>query len=153
MKRRAYGLVLMMFFSISAAVFAGSFKVYPGAKLEDIYETKQSEIEAKMSKAPKVIVFTTNDFFENVVAFYSGIAREYRMPGSSGKPIRLPSGQELKETYFIFDGAADIMTSKHWAKIQRPYLMRDRTGKGFQGKYETVREVTAIIEEDKRSYP
>ena len=106
-----------------------------------------------MSKAPKVIIFTTNDLFENVVAFYRGTAREYRIPGSSGKPMKLSSGQELKEAYFIFDGAGDLGTSKHWIKIQRPYLSRARTSEGFQGKYEKIREVTAIIEEDKRSYP
>jgi len=153
MKRSAYVLAFMMFFSLSAAVFAGSFKVYPGARVEDVLETKQSEIEAKMSKTLKVIIFTTNDPFENVVAFYRGTGREYRIPGSSGKPIKLSSGQELKEAYFIFDNAGDLSTSKHWIKIQRPYLSRERTKEGFQGKYGAVRDVTAIIEEDKRTYP
>jgi len=153
MKRGAYVLAFVMLFALPTVVFAGTFKVYPGAKLEDIYEPKQSEIEAKMSRPPKVIIFTTHDFFENVVAFYRGNAREYRMPGGGGKPVKLSSGQELREAYFILDDAADIMTSKHWIKIQRPYLSRERTKQGFQGKYGTVREVTAIIEEDKRSYP
>ena len=153
MKRGTFVLALVMLFALPTVVFAGTFKVYPGAKLEDIYEPKQSEIEAKMSKAPKVIIFTTNDPFESVVAFYRGTGREYRISGSSGKPTKLPSGQELKEAYFIFDNAADLSASKHWIKIQRPYLSRERTKQGFQGKYGTVREVTAIIEEDKRSYP
>ena len=146
-------LAFGMLFALPASGFSASFKVYPGAKLEDVYETKQSEVGAKMSKAPKVIIFTTNDLFENVVAFYRGTAREYIIPGSSGKPMKLSSGQELKEAYFIFDGAGDLGTSKHWIKIQRPYLSRARTSEGFQGKYEKIREVTAIIEEDKRSYP
>ena len=61
----------------------------------------------------------------------------------------LSSGQELKEAYFIFDDAGDLSTSKHWVKIQRPYL-----GKGQSvEKYGRAREATAIIEEDKRSYP
>ena len=153
MKTVAYVLVFLMLFASTTVVFAGAFKVYPGARLDDVYETKQSEAGTKMSKAPKVIIFTTNDFFENVVAFYRGTGREYRMPGSSGKPTKLSSGQELKEAYFIFDNAADIMTSKHWIKIQRPYLSRERTKEGSQGKYEAVREVTAIIEEDRRTYP
>jgi hypothetical protein len=153
MKKGAYVLASVMFFILSASVFAASFKVYPGARLEDVYETKQSDFGSKMSKAPKVIIFTTNDPFENVVSFYRGTSREYRIPGSSGKPTKLPSGQELKEAYFIFDNAGDIMTSKHWIKIQRPYLSRERTKEGFQGKYGAVREVTAIIEEDKRTYP
>ena len=68
-------LAFVMLFALPAIGFSASFKVYPGARLEDIYETKQSEIEAKMSKASKVIIFTTNDFFENVVAFYRGTGR------------------------------------------------------------------------------
>ena len=153
MKTGAFILTFVMFYALPVVAFAAPFKVYPGAKVEEVYEAKQTEAGSKKSIAPKVIIFTTNDLFENVVAFYRGTGREYRMPGSSGKPMRLPSGQELKETYFIFDDAADIMTSKHWVKIQRPYLVRGRTGEGFSGKFEAVREVTAIIEEDKRSYP
>jgi hypothetical protein len=153
MKTGSFILTFLMFFTFSTAVFAGVFKVYPGAKLEEVYEAKRSEAGAKTSKSPKVIIFTTADFFENVVAFYRGLTREYRMPGTGGKPMRLSTGQELKEAYFIFDDATDIMTSKHWVKIQRPYLLRGRTGEGFHGKFEAIRDVTAIIEEDKRSYP
>jgi hypothetical protein len=152
MKRGALILTFVMSFTLPALAFSASFKVYPGARVEEVYDARQSETGAKVAKSPKVIIFTTNDFFENVVAFYRGTGREYRMPGG-GKPIKLSSGQELKEAYFIFDDAADIMTSKHWIKIQRPYLVRGRTGEGFQGRYETVRDVTAIIEEDKRTYP
>jgi len=152
MKRSACVLAFVMFFSLSAVVLAGSFKVYPGANLEDIYTTKQSGVDSKMSKPLKIIIFTTNDFFENVVSFYRGNAREYRMPGG-GKPMKLSSGQELREAYFILDNAGDITTSEHWIKIQRPYLSRERTKEGFQGKYGAIRDVTAIIEEDKRSFP
>jgi len=152
MKRSAYVLAFVMFFSLSAVVLAGSFKVYPGAKVEDIYELKRSESANKMSKPLKIIIFTTNDFFESVVSFYRSNAREYRMPGGE-KPMKLSSGQELREAYFILDNAGDIATSEHWIKIQRPYLSRDQTKEGFQGKYGAVRDVTAIIEEDKRSYP
>jgi len=153
MKTAAYVSAFVMFIASATGVFAAGFKVYPGAKLEEVYEAKQSEAGIKTSKSPKVIIFTTNDFFENVVAFYRGTGREYSIAGSSGKPTKLSSGQELKEAYFIFDNAADIMTSKHWIKIQRPYLSRERTKEGSQGKYGAVREVTAIIEEDKRPYP
>jgi hypothetical protein len=151
MKRAIYILALGVL--LPALGFSASlFKVYPGAKLEDVYEPKQTEMEAKVAKAAKVIIFTTSAPFETVVAFYSGEAKEYKIPGSTGHPTKLPSGQELKEAYFIFDNAADIMTSKHWIKIQRPYLSRTQTNQGLQGRYQGVREVTAIIEEDKRSY-
>jgi len=152
MKRSACVLAFVIFFGLSAMVFAGSFKVYPGAKVEDIYELKRSEPANKMSKPLKIIIFTTNDFFESVVSFYRSNAREYRMPGGE-KAMKLSSGQELREAYFILDNAGDIATSEHWIKIQRPYLSRDQTKEGFQGKYGAVRDVTAIIEEDKRSYP
>jgi hypothetical protein len=153
MKSVAYSLASVILIASATVVFAGAFKVYPGAKLEDVYEVKQPETGAKVSKAPQVIIFTTTDFFENVVAFYRGLGREYKMPGTGGKPTKLSSGQELKEAYFIFDNASDIMTSKHWIKLQRPYLSRERTGEGSLGKYGAVRDVTAIIEEDKRTYP
>ncbi len=45
------------------------------------------------------------------------------MPGRRGQgPEKLPSGQELKAAYFIFDGAPDLVTSRRWAKAQRPYI-------------------------------
>jgi hypothetical protein len=70
-----------------------------------------------------------------------------------GKSRKLSSGQELREAYFILDDAPDITSSKHWIKIQRPYLGKDQTGPGLHGRYGAVREITAIIVEDKRSYP
>lgn len=147
-KKLAYTFSFVLIFAVGAVIFAASFQVYPGAKLVDVYEMKQPETLGKAPKSSKEIVFTTNDPFESVVAFYRGIAREYRTPGG-GKPVTLPSGQELKEAYFIFDSAGDLGTSNHWVKIQRPYL-----GKGQPAeKYGAAREVTAIIEEDKRSYP
>jgi len=145
-------LAFGMLFALPAPGFSASFKVYPGAQLDAVYEAKQPEPGSKTLKASKEIVFTTSDPFESVIAFYSGIAREYKIPGRTGRVVKLISGQELKEAYFIFDNAADITTSKHWIKIQRPYLGKDQAKEAF-GKYSTVREVTAIIEEDKRSYP
>jgi len=145
-------LALTALLALPALGSSASFKVYPGAKLDGVYETKQPQPGGKTSKSSKEIVFTTSDPFESVVAFYSGIAREYRIPGRTGHTIKLFSGQELKEAYFIFDNAPDITTSVHWIKIQHPYLGKDQTKETF-GKYGTTREVTAIIEEDKRSYP
>lgn len=65
--------------------------------------------------------YVTNDSFEKVVAFYKGFAQEYTMPRMP-KSRKLPSGQELKQTYFIFDGAKDLATSKSWAQVQRPLI-------------------------------
>jgi hypothetical protein len=153
MGKRIIILGVAILFCLPAYAFSASFKVYPGAKLEGVYKPEQSGIGAKVSEAPKVVIFTTNDLFENVVAFYRSIGREYRIPGSTGTPSRLSSGQELKEAYFIFDNAADLSTSKHWIKIQHPYLIGAQTTEGFRGRFEKVRDVTAIIEEDRRTYP
>ena len=152
LKRAAFFLTVAILFFLPAFGFSASLKVYPGARLEDVYESKKSEAGAKMSNSPKVIIFTTNDLFENVVAFYRGIAREYRVPGMGRSPVKLSSGQEIKEAYFILDTAGDLSSSKHWIKIQRPYVDKGRPGDPLYGKYEKTRDVTAIIEEDKRSY-
>ena len=152
MKKEICILASVMLLVLPALGFSASFKVYPGAQLDGVYEAKQPEPGSKILKTSKEIVFTTSDPFESVIAFYSGIAREYKIPGRTGRVAKLFSGQELKEAYFIFDDAADIMTSKHWIKIQRPYLVKDQA-KGASGKYGNTREVTAIIEEDKRTYP
>jgi len=152
MKRVALILALTILFLLPAIGFSTSFKVYPGARLEDVEEPKQPEVGAKIPNSPKVIIFTTNDLFENVVAFYRGIAREYIVPGTGRNPVRLSSGRELKEAYFILDGAGDLSSSKHWIKIQRPYVDKGKPGDPFYGRSEKTRDVTAIIEEDKRSY-
>jgi len=149
MKRFAYLFASMIVFVVVSVIFAASFQVYPRAKLVDVYEVKQPGVGGKESKPSKEIVFTTNDPFESVVAFYRGIAREYRMPGYRGGSNYPSLEQELKEAYFIFDNAADLSSSNHWIKIQRPYL-----GKGQAvNRPGAARDVTAIIEEDKRSYP
>ncbi len=152
MKKRLWILAFVIFFVLLVPGFSAPLKIYPGAKLEDVHEAKQSQAGGKISTSPKVIIFTTNDLFENVVAFYRGIAKEYRVPGMGRNPVRLSSGQELKEAYFILDDAADLSTSKHWIKIQRPYLDQGSPSDPFYGKHEKARDVTAIIEEDSRSY-
>jgi hypothetical protein len=43
MKKMACVLAFMMFFSWAAVIFAGGFKVYPGANLDDICEAGQAE--------------------------------------------------------------------------------------------------------------
>jgi len=38
------------------------------------------------------------------------------MPGMK-RGGKAPSGQEMMSAFFIFDGAADIGSSKNWAKV------------------------------------
>jgi len=122
---KVFAVVLCVCVSILLAVGTGfaEFKIYPGAKLDEKETKAQQELtkQAKTGSTPKVYV--TDDAFEKVKDFYAGIGTEYKMPGRSDNKVqKLPSGTVLKDTFFIFDGAKDLATSKLWAKIQRPYI-------------------------------
>ncbi len=127
-----------------AAGGASTFKPYPGATVD-----QKATKEAKEMAEGNVTIYTTRDPFEKVHAFYKPLGKEYRMP-SPGEPVRLRSGGTLKEAYFILDGAPDIVESKAWFKIQRPYAGRPKEGfnpeaRFFEDQYEDVRDVTAIV--------
>ncbi len=147
MEKIMYVLSLSMVLVCSVIVLAADFKPYPGAKIDEraTQEANRMAAGSKMGKAPKSTIFTTSDSFEKVFDFYKGMANEYKMPyQKEGKIKKLPSSQELKEAYFILDGASDLMSSKLWIKVQRPYIGRVKM-EGFQSKYEDVRDVTAIV--------
>lgn len=136
-------LLIFCLIVVSTPVIAAEFKPYPGSKIDNKATKDATELLKQSGMAGKATIYTTNDSFEKVHAFYKGIAKEYKMPGERGVK-KLPSGQELREAYFIFDGAADIMSSKLWIKVQRPYIGSMEMGKDFQVKYKDVRDVTAI---------
>jgi hypothetical protein len=138
---------LLMVFVFSSLAFAAEFKPYPDSRADEkaTQEANQMAAGSKMGKAPKSTIYTASDSFEKVFDFYKGMAKEFKMPHQKeGKVKKLPSGQELKEAYFIFDGAGDLMGSKLWIKVQRPYIGRVKM-EGYQPKYEDVRDVTAIV--------
>ncbi|MFH0974693.1 MAG: hypothetical protein V1874_02800 [Spirochaetota bacterium] len=104
-----------LFLSVMPAVSsAAGFKVYPGAKLDERAMRDSDEMAKQMKMSVKSKIYTTNDSFEKVAAFYKGIAREYIMPGNTQKGI--------KARFFIFDNGKDLSDSKLWAKVQRPAL-------------------------------
>ena len=122
MSRTKYASVTFLVLAFASVVLAQGFKIYPGATKYTPPDTEQNR-ELKKALPPGIIAtsYVTNDSFEKVVAFYKGFAQEYTMPGMP-KGRKLPSGQELKQTYFIFDGASDLATSKCWAQVQRPLI-------------------------------
>ncbi len=123
---------------------AADFKPYPGAKIDEpaTEEAMQALAEAKLT-SQKVTIYTTEDPFAKVAAFYKGLANEYAMAGTSGSagtPAKFEGDEaafDLWEAFFIFDGAADIKDSRLWVKVQRPYVG------------EEVRDVTAIVVSEK----
>jgi hypothetical protein len=121
--------IVMVFFGIMI-VSAADFKVYPGAKIDEKLTKEANDYGAKAAASskmavPKATIYTTGDAYEKVHSFYKGVGKEYQMPNVSGTKNTLPSGKELKYSFYIFDGAKDLMSSKLFAKIQRPYIGMD----------------------------
>lgn len=143
MSRTKFAGAAILVLAVATIVAAQGFKVYPGASKftpPDNEETREA-LKA-LPPGTEATYYITNDSFEKVAAFYRGFAKEYTIPGrkSAGK---LPNGQEIKQAFFIFDGAKDIVTSKSWADVQRPYIGSVKM-KGFVPEYHDVRDVTAI---------
>lgn len=146
-KSLASVVVIVLLVVISTA--AQTFKVYPGATKSTAPDNKESKEAAKsLPPGTEGSVYFTSDSFEKVVAFYKGFAKEYTMPGMK-KGGKLPSGQEMMSAFFIFDGAADIATSRNWAKVQRPYIGSFKMN-GMTPEYSDVRDVTAIVVTQRR---
>lgn len=145
MNRAKFAGAAVLVLAVTTIVAGQGFKVYPGATKFTPPDNEETRAALKaLPPGTEATYYVTNDSFEKVAAFYKGFAKEYTMPGrKSGR--KLPSGQEIKQTFFIFDGAKDIITSKSWADVQRPYIGWI-TMKGFVPEYHDVREnVTAIV--------
>jgi hypothetical protein len=139
--------VLLLALTTGAA--AQSFKPYPGATKYTPPDTPENrEMMKALPPGTTATAYITKDPFEKVVAFYKGSSKEYKMPGMRADR-KLPSGQELKQTFLIFDGAADISTSKNWAKIQNPFI-GSVDFKGGAPVYSDVRDVTEIVLSEKK---
>ncbi len=123
-----------------ATLSAAAQSVYPGATKYTPPDTKETR-EALKSMPPgtEADIYLSNDPFEKVAAYYKGAGKEYTIPGMP-KNRKLPSGQELKQTFFIFDGASDLSTSKSWGQVQRPFI----GSMGPKLEPEDVRDVTVI---------
>jgi hypothetical protein len=135
--------------ALTAGAAAQGFKPYPGATRYNPPDTKETRDAMKALPAgTTTATYTTTDSFEKVVAFYKGSAREYQIPGmrSGGK---LPNGQEMKHTFLIFDAAADITTSRSWAKVQHPFI-GSVDFKAGAPEYKDIRDVTAIVLTEKK---
>src|SRR5215469_3094965 len=144
MSKARFASTAILLLAVTMVVVGQDFKVYPGATKYTPPETEEMRAVLKaLPPGSQVAYYLTNDSFEKVVTFYKSFAKEYAIPGrkSAGK---LPNGQEIKQDFFIFDGAKDIITSKSWADVQRPYVGSVRMN-GMVPEYQDVRDVTAIV--------
>jgi hypothetical protein len=110
-------------------------KQYPGAKLDE-QAGRQASAAAKGLECQ---VYTTNDGYDKVYAFYKNLYKEFPTPFPTQK---LSNGQEVKWAFFILDGGKDLTHSKYWMKIQRPYI--GSIAQGDAGDFKDVRNVSVI---------
>jgi len=110
-----FGIAAGLFLAtVNLPCLAQDFKPYPGSKRDE----KGSRAASATAPGKQSDVYTTDDAFDKVYAFYKGLYQEYMMRGVP----RLPSGQQIKWAFFILDGAQDFSKSKYWMKVQRPYV-------------------------------
>ncbi len=163
--------VLMLAASLCLSTAArAQWAVYPGAQRDAAAEVKAAEVmrAAGMGAGSSQFIATTPDSFEKVLAFYRSRGKEMTFPltpGQAGSGYErelpggfkrgangmeaTPSGIKAKQVFFIFDGAADLATSKDWISITRPYV-GEVVPEGGVFKYRDVRDVTAIVRAQKQ---
>ena len=129
MRRFAFFVVLagMLLASVNAPCLAQDFKPYPGSKLDE----KASRDASAALPDKKSEVYTTDDAFDKVYAFYKGLYKEYTMPGPARK-----ASSGLRWAFFLLDGEKDLGSSKYWMKVQRPFI----SGAGNKD----IRDITVI---------
>jgi hypothetical protein len=133
--------VAAWFCVVMIAVGQQAARIYPGAKL-DKTATQQAKSGPTAQPDVEVAVYTTADGFDKVYGFYQKSGKEYKVIGSRAR--KLPNGKELRDAFFILDSGPDLISSKHWVKIQRPYIGQYGLGRNGAGASD-IRDVTAIV--------
>lgn len=115
-------------------------KMYPGARIDQA-STEEAKTAGAQQPELDMTVYATADTFEKVYAFFKKTGKEYKVIGSGVR--KLPNGQELKNAFFILDEGADLVSSKVWVKVQRPYI--GQYGLVRNAPQNDIRDVTAIV--------
>ncbi len=128
---------------ITAALAAAqpADRIYPGARV-DAAGTEQARSASVMEPDLEVTVYFTADPFEKVLGHFEKKGHEFKVIGSRAR--KLPSGQELRDAFFILDDAPTLSASKRWVKLQRPYLGQYGLVRNASMPNE-IRDVTAIV--------
>jgi len=139
MTKRVYRLIALVLLSLPVVTLGQETRRYRGAKVDQV-ATAEAQRLAATDPGLEVTVSVTADSFDKVYEFYKGFAHEYHM---LGKRVRkLPTGQELRDAFFLLDDAKDLVSSKKWVKIQRPYI---GAGLAHGSSTAETRDVTAIV--------
>jgi hypothetical protein len=123
---------------------ADGFKPYPGAVK---YTPPVSEQNKQFADAVRpgitITAYLTTDSFDKVVNFYRAIGREHTSASRHTRET-LPSGQPIRKTFLILDGAPDLVSSRIWLRIQQPFI-GSISHPGGTPVYSDVRPVTEIV--------
>jgi hypothetical protein len=145
--KKMLGWLLLLLIMVPGAQ-AAEMKVYPGAKPDLTEAKKYQAVKAHSSpvlqkKMGKHFFYTTADEFDKVYAFYKALYQETDL---NIKKINSPLGEAgvQNDAYFCLDRAGVIAKSKHWLKLQHPYVGVVNPGKGHKPSRE-IRDVTGII--------
>ena len=141
MNRLNFAATFALLLAMATGMSAQGFQVYPGATKFTPPATEKA-LQAMPPNARETIYFT-HDSFEKVVAFYKDLGKIHP-PAFMKNGAKLPGGQPLQETFFIFDGSTTLTLSNRWAKIERPYVGAIDL-KGATPEYGDIRDVTAIF--------
>lgn len=133
--------VVACFCAVMVAAGQPPTRIYPGARL-DRAATQQAKASPAAQPDVEIAVYTTADAFDKVFGFYQRNGKEYKAIGSRAR--KLPNGKDLRDAFFILDDGRDLVTSKHWVKIQRPYIGQYGLGRNGAGAGD-IRDVTAIV--------
>jgi hypothetical protein len=128
---------------MTAVAIGQAAKVYPGAKKYTPPDNEEAREAAKaMPPGMQSTVYLSDDAYGKVASFYRTLGKEFEMPGMQ-KGAKLPSGQEMLQSFFVLDGAEDLRSSKSWVKVQRPFIGSVAMKDGVP-EFKDVRDVTSI---------
>ncbi len=149
-----------------AAPAQAQWAMYPAATRDQALEKAVAEREKTLGVPPSAgrrTIAVTTDSFEKVAAFYAQRGKEYLLPLMPGQPSNgyereLPteirrkdrstvefigSGIKAKQVFILLDGAADMMESKDFISISRPFIF-DAKREAGKMVYQDIRDVTVI---------
>jgi hypothetical protein len=132
---------VILFLCLCSIALPQQVRPYPGARIDEA-ATTEAQSAAANQPGVEVTVYITRDSFDKVYAYYKKNAKEYKVIGARAR--KLPTGQELRDAFFILDEASALFSSKRWVKIQRPYLGQYGLARGATNPNE-IRDVTAIV--------
>ncbi len=159
-------LVWLFLGMVLAVPAQAQWALYPAANRDPALEKAVEEREKALGVPPSAgrrTIAVTTDSFEKVAAFYAPRGKEYLLPLMPGQPSNgyereLPSeiksknrstvefvgsGIKAKQVFILLDGATDMMESKDFISISRPFIF-DAKREGGKMVYQDIRDVTVI---------